>query len=89
MLLGLLPLCFAYLDHVGCDTATRDTIRQYAMVLEKRAKGELMTAATWCGISATPYAICYARAYASVYATVYAIAYAISFLLFLLLLLFL
>jgi len=44
---GLLPLVFAYLDHVGCDSTTRDTIRQYAMVLEKRAKGELMTAAKW------------------------------------------
>jgi len=44
---GLLPMVFAYLDQIGCDRQTRDKIRQYAKLFEKRARGELMTAATW------------------------------------------
>jgi glutamate--cysteine ligase catalytic subunit len=35
---GLLPMVFAYLDQIGCDTHTRDKIRQYAKLLERRAK---------------------------------------------------
>jgi glutamate--cysteine ligase catalytic subunit len=44
---GLLPLVFAYLDSIGCDHATRATVRQYAMLLEKRASGEVQTAAKY------------------------------------------
>jgi len=44
---GLLPLVFAYLDNIGCDTLTRDSVRRYAMLLEKRAKGDLLTASAW------------------------------------------
>jgi len=44
---GLLPMVFAYLDQIGCDRQTRDKIRQYAKLFEKRAAGELQTAATW------------------------------------------
>jgi len=44
---GLLPIVFAYLDHVGCDQQTRDTVRRYAHLLERRATGELDTTAKW------------------------------------------
>lgn len=42
---GLLPLVFAYLDNIGCDSGTRDTVRRYAMLLEKRACGKVKTTA--------------------------------------------
>jgi len=44
---GLLPLVFAYLDSIGCDTATRDTVRRYAKLLEKRAAGKVQTTASF------------------------------------------
>jgi len=44
---GLLPLVFAYLDSIGCDTATRDTVRRYAKLLEKRATGQVQTTASF------------------------------------------
>lgn len=44
---GLIPLVFAYLDHIQCDKFTFDRVSQYLHVIEKRAKGELLTPATW------------------------------------------
>lgn len=39
---GLLPLVFAYLDNIGCDSATRECVRKYAMLLERRASGQVL-----------------------------------------------
>lgn len=44
---GLIPLVFAYLDYINCDKTTMDRLTQYLSLIEKRATGELMTAATW------------------------------------------
>ena len=44
---GLVPLCRTYLDFVGCDGHTRDKLDWYMDFLVLRAKGEVMTAATW------------------------------------------
>ena len=44
---GLIPLVFAYLYHINCDTITMRRLSQYLDFIEKRAKGELMTPATW------------------------------------------
>jgi len=44
---GLIPLVFAYLDYINCDQTTLDRLTQYLSLIEKRATGELMTAATW------------------------------------------
>jgi hypothetical protein len=35
------------LVQVGCDPATRETVRRYAKLVERRAKGELLTPAAW------------------------------------------
>lgn len=44
---GLIPLIHAYLDHIGCDTVTRSRLVMYLDFIERRAKGELVTPATW------------------------------------------
>jgi hypothetical protein len=44
---GLIPLVFAYLDHIQCDEFTFNRVSQYLELIEKRAKGELITPATW------------------------------------------
>eukprot|EP01031_Cornospumella_fuschlensis_P029942 gene29942-36163_t len=44
---GLLPLVYAYLDFINCDAASYKRIREYLSFIEKRATGELLTAATW------------------------------------------
>ena len=44
---GLLPLVSAYLDHIQCDEFTFNRVSQYLELIEKRAKGELLTPATW------------------------------------------
>ena len=44
---GLIPLCRTYLDFVGCDGHTRKVLDTYMDFLVLRAKGEVMTAATW------------------------------------------
>jgi len=44
---GLIPLVNAYLDHIGCDHVTRERLKQYLTLIERRAKGELVTPATW------------------------------------------
>ncbi|TMW62156.1 hypothetical protein Poli38472_009649 [Pythium oligandrum] len=44
---GLVPLVYAYLDHIECDEATRKLVTNYLCLITKRATGELPTAATW------------------------------------------
>ena len=44
---GLIPLVLAYLDHINCDKFTRERITQYLDLIERRAKGKLVTPATW------------------------------------------
>ncbi|KAI9979987.1 hypothetical protein PInf_027034 [Phytophthora infestans] len=44
---GLIPLVYAYLDHIECDEATRTLVEKYMCLIAKRATGELPTAATW------------------------------------------
>ncbi|CAM9636627.1 unnamed protein product [Chrysoparadoxa australica] len=44
---GLIPLVYAYLDHIRADSETINKVRQYLTLLERRARGELPTAASW------------------------------------------
>lgn len=44
---GLIPLVLAYLDHINCDTVTRERVTIYLDFIERRARGELVTPATW------------------------------------------
>jgi len=44
---GLVPLCYAYLEHIQCDARSFERIQQYLTYIEKRASGELITPATW------------------------------------------
>jgi len=44
---GLLPLCYAYLDHIRCDCHSWKRIDQYLKLIQKRSTGELLTPATW------------------------------------------
>ena len=44
---GLIPLVFAYLDYINCDSLTRERLTSYLEFIEKRASGELVTPATW------------------------------------------
>jgi Glutamate-cysteine ligase len=44
---GLIPLIYAYLDHINCDDVTRDRISLYLDYIERKARGELVTTATW------------------------------------------
>ena len=44
---GLVPLVYAYLDYVRCDTTTFKRIDEYLQFIVKRARGELVTPATW------------------------------------------
>ena len=44
---GLLPLISSYLSSVEVDADTHCTIHQYLRLIQKRANGELMTAAHW------------------------------------------
>lgn len=44
---GLIPLVFAYLDHIGCDRETLEKCQQYCELIRLRARGDLPTAATW------------------------------------------
>lgn len=44
---GLLPLIGSYLSSVEVDADTHCTIHQYLRLIQKRANGELMTAAHW------------------------------------------
>ena len=44
---GLIPLVFAYLDHIKCDDLTMKRLTEYLNFIEKRAVGKLVTPATW------------------------------------------
>jgi len=44
---GLIPLVYAYLDYINCDSATRERLSVYLDFIERRASGELVTPATW------------------------------------------
>merc|ERR1711934_610511 len=44
---GLVPLCYAYLEHIQCDPSSLKRIGQYLDFVEKRASGKLETPATW------------------------------------------
>jgi glutamate--cysteine ligase catalytic subunit len=44
---GLIPLCYAYLEHIGCDPTSFARIHQYLQFIKRRACGELMTDAAW------------------------------------------
>eukprot|EP00639_Heterosigma_akashiwo_P005825 CAMPEP_0194587672 /NCGR_PEP_ID=MMETSP0292-20121207/19296_1 /TAXON_ID=39354 /ORGANISM="Heterosigma akashiwo, Strain CCMP2393" /LENGTH=457 /DNA_ID=CAMNT_0039443973 /DNA_START=39 /DNA_END=1412 /DNA_ORIENTATION=+ len=44
---GLIPLCQAYLDHIGCDRDTRGKVERYLDLIRARGRGELPTAAAW------------------------------------------
>jgi glutamate--cysteine ligase catalytic subunit len=44
---GLIPLVHVYMDHINCDSVTRNRLNQYMEFIEQRATGELITPATW------------------------------------------
>jgi len=44
---GLIPLVYAYLDHIQCDSVTMERMTKYLDFIEKRATGQLVTPATW------------------------------------------
>eukprot|EP00588_Corethron_pennatum_P000125 CAMPEP_0194298420 /NCGR_PEP_ID=MMETSP0169-20130528/60152_1 /TAXON_ID=218684 /ORGANISM="Corethron pennatum, Strain L29A3" /LENGTH=1095 /DNA_ID=CAMNT_0039048397 /DNA_START=160 /DNA_END=3448 /DNA_ORIENTATION=+ len=44
---GLIPLIQAYLEYVHCDSSTKKKLMEYLTIIEKRAKGELLTPAMW------------------------------------------
>eukprot|EP01035_Chromulina_nebulosa_P029414 gene29414-38983_t len=44
---GLIPLVYAYLDYIKCDSETFKRVEQYLTFIQKRARGELITPATW------------------------------------------
>jgi glutamate--cysteine ligase catalytic subunit len=44
---GLIPLVYAYLDYINCDSITRQRLSTYLDFIERRAVGELVTPATW------------------------------------------
>ena len=44
---GLIPLVYAYLDHINCDSVARSRISMYLDFIGRRARGELVTPATW------------------------------------------
>ena len=44
---GLIPLVYAYLDYINCDSETYHRVDQYLQFISKRAKGEICTPATW------------------------------------------
>ncbi|KAL3803173.1 hypothetical protein HJC23_003448 [Cyclotella cryptica] len=44
---GLIPLIYAYLDHIQCDSVTMERMTKYLDFIEKRATGQLLTPATW------------------------------------------
>jgi len=44
---GLIPLCYAYLEHIECDEGSFARISQYLTFVQDRACGKLLTPATW------------------------------------------
>merc|ERR1719510_2454411 len=44
---GLVPICYAYLKHIGCDAHTFTKMSAYLRLVQRRASGELLTPAAW------------------------------------------
>merc|ERR1711871_22056 len=44
---GLVPVVYAYLDLIKCDSLTMERVEQYLELIRRRATGELVTPATW------------------------------------------
>merc|ERR1740127_231976 len=44
---GLVPLCYAYLEHIQCDPTSYPRIQQYLNFISLRAEGKLLTPAAW------------------------------------------
>mmetsp|Transcript_57468 Transcript_57468/g.136650 ORF Transcript_57468/g.136650 Transcript_57468/m.136650 type:complete len:687 (+) Transcript_57468:42-2102(+) len=44
---GLIPLCYAYLEHIQCDSTSFARISQYLTFIQDRACGKLLTPASW------------------------------------------
>mmetsp|Transcript_34730 Transcript_34730/g.45919 ORF Transcript_34730/g.45919 Transcript_34730/m.45919 type:complete len:715 (+) Transcript_34730:174-2318(+) len=44
---GLIPLVYAYLDHINCPPAAKTKVSRYLSYIEKRATGELQTTAAY------------------------------------------
>lgn len=44
---GLIPLCYAYLEYIECDSHTGKKVGQYLELVRRRATGEVMTAASY------------------------------------------
>lgn len=44
---GLIPIVYAYLDLIKCDSITMERVQQYLELIELRARGKLKTPATW------------------------------------------
>merc|ERR1719240_2035493 len=44
---GLVPLCYAYLEHIQCDPTSFARIDKYLSFISQRASGKLQTPATW------------------------------------------
>jgi len=44
---GLIPLVYAYLDLINCDSLTMERVGAYLEMIKKRSTGELMTPAAW------------------------------------------
>jgi len=44
---GLIPLCYAYLDHIQCDSLSFARIDKYLTFIKRRASGDLLTPAAF------------------------------------------
>ena len=44
---GLINLCYAYLEHIQCEPKSFRRIDQYLTLIASRAAGSLVTPATW------------------------------------------
>lgn len=45
--LGLIPLCYLYLDVIGCDRETTQRVGLYLDYIRRRGTGETLTTAAW------------------------------------------
>ena len=44
---GLIPLVYAYLDHIRCPREVSDQVGRYLELIERRARGQVPTTARW------------------------------------------
>jgi glutamate--cysteine ligase catalytic subunit len=44
---GLIPVCYAYLEHIQCDETSFERLNQYLSFVLQRATGQLLTPARW------------------------------------------